>query len=344
MNWRRLLKLAGVVLAAISLWPTPSSAALRLCNQTSYILYTAFGAATKTELDTRGWTRIVPGDCAIPIPDPLTAPAYFIYAHTSRAHSGAPRAWGGNVPICARDTNFSERTKLPVKGCSGADFYKMPFAVLDRHGKLTWTTTFTESPNLRTLQDARRAGINRLLEDLGYRVDVPGERARDLALEDFHKRLRLSADASDADLFAALETEALKAAAPAGYTVCNSTDEALWAAIALQTPKGFVTRGWWQVPGGACSRILTEPLRTDRIFLLAQRKAKRVVVSGPMKLCVADTEFEFVGPKPCKGRGLAEAGFAITETKGRNGYVANIGDNGLLPPAPASAAKGPSGK
>src|SRR5437763_15965682 len=115
----------------------------------------------------------------------------------------------------------------------------MPFAVIDRHGRAALTSTFTESPDLKTPQEAKRAGINRLLEDLGYRVNVPGERARDLALEDFHKRLKLSADASDADLFAALETEALKAAAPAGYTVCNSTDEALWAAIALQTPKGF---------------------------------------------------------------------------------------------------------
>src|SRR5689334_1755020 len=109
MNHRPLLKFASVALVAVSLRPMPSLADLRLCNQTSYVLYTAIGAATKSELDTRGWTRIAPGDCAVPISDPLTAPAYFIYAHTSRAHSGPPRAWGGNVPICARETDFSQR-------------------------------------------------------------------------------------------------------------------------------------------------------------------------------------------------------------------------------------------
>ena len=344
MIFRRPCTAAGVLFATALLWSTPSSAALRLCNETSYVLYAAIGAATKTELDTRGWTRIVAGDCATPIAEPLTAPAYFIYAHVSQAHTGTSRAWGGNVLVCARETNFGQRVKLPVRGCQGEDFYKMPFAVLDRHGRSSWTTTFTEDPSIKSLKEAKRAGINRLLEDLGYRINVPGERARDLALEDFRKRMKLSADAGDADIFDALETEALKAAAPAGYTVCNQTDEPLWAAIGFETPKGLVTRGWWQVSAGACSRALTDPLKTDRVFLLAERKGKHVVVSGPMKLCTADTQFEFVGRKACSGKGLAMVGFTVTQTKGRTGYVANVGDNGLLPPAPPLAGRGLPGK
>jgi uncharacterized membrane protein len=342
MKFAKVLIIAGMAAGALLARAAPASAALKLCNQTSYVVYAAIGAATKTELDTRGWTRIVPGDCQTPIPDPLAAPAYFIYAHTSQAHSGPSRAWGGNVPICARDTNFAQRTKLPVHGCQGNDFYKMPFAVLDRHGSPSWTTTFTESPALKTLKDARHAGINRLLEDLGYHVNVPGERARDLALEDFHKRMKLPADASEADLFDALETEATKAAAPAGYTVCNDTDEPLWAAIALQTPKKFVTRGWWQVSPGACSRVLTEALKTDSVYLLAEHKGKHVVVSGPTKLCVANVEFEIAGRAPCTGKGVTAMGFAVTNTKGRAGYVAHIGDNGLLAPAPPPHKAGPA--
>lgn len=345
MTLPSLGRVTGLLATIAFLWPSSSYAALRLCNQTSYILYAAIGAATKTELDTRGWTRITPGDCTVPVTDPLNAPAYFVYAHTSQAHSGPPRAWGGNVPICARDTNFSQRTRLPVKGCPGPDYYKMPFAVLDRHGKLTWTMTFAESPPLKTLKEAKHAGINRLLADLGYHVNVPGERARDLALEDVHKRLKLSVDASDAAVFAALETEALRNTAPAGYTICNNTDAPLWAAIAFQSEKGFVTRGWWQISPGACSHALTEPLKTDGVYLAAERKDKQAVVSGPLKLCTADAEFEFVGKKAaCKRPGLTVTGFALTQTRGRNGYVATIGDNGLLPQSPqrpyrASTAK-----
>lgn len=333
MRLARLFSIAALAAVSFGGGSHPAAAALKLCNQTSYIVYAAIGSATKKELDTRGWTRIAPGACQTPIAAPLTAPAYFIYARTAQAHSGPSRAWGGKVPICARDTDFVQKTKLPVRGCQGSDFYKMPFAVLDRHKLSSWTTTFTESPEIKSLKAAKRAGIDRLLEDLGYHVKVPGDRARDLALEDFHKRMKLPADATDADLFNALETEASKHAAPAGYTVCNDTDQPLWTAIALQAAKGLTERGWWQISAGACARLLTDPLKTDRVFLFAQHKNKRVVVSGPLKLCVSDAEFEFPQKKACTGKGLSVRGFAATATRGRTGYVAHVGETGLLPPA-----------
>lgn len=326
------LMVVGLLAAGILVQARPASAALKLCNQTSYIVYAAIGAATKTQLDTRGWTRIAPGDCATPILEKLTAPAYFVYAHTSRAHSGPPRAWGGNVPICARDSNFSQRTKLPVRGCPGGDFYKMPFALLDRRGANSWTTTFRESANFKTPRDAKRVGVARLLEDLGYRVNVPGERARDLALENFHKRAHLPADANEAELFAALETETMKAAAPAGFAMCNYTGRPLAAALGLPAGKGTATRGWWQVPPGACSHLLTEPLKTDRVFLLAEEEGHQPAISGPVKLCVADGKFERAASSICKGRGLRQAGFAVVDVKGRAGYIANIDDTGLSSP------------
>src|SRR6185437_14634653 len=70
----RFLFAFAVIVAAMLGGAAPASAALQLCNQTSYILYAAFGAATKAELDARGWSRIAPGDCATPIPQSLTAP------------------------------------------------------------------------------------------------------------------------------------------------------------------------------------------------------------------------------------------------------------------------------
>lgn len=341
MTFSRLIP-AAVVFAAFALCgAVPANAALKLCNQTSYILYVAIGSATKKELDTKGWSRIVPGDCAIPIAESLTAPAYFIYARTSRAHSGPMRAWGGNVQICARDTNFSERTKLPVRGCRSNEFYKMPFAVLDRHGLTTWTTTFKESPNLKTLKDAKHAGINRLLEDLGYHVNVPGERARDQALEDFHRRTKLPADANDAELFASLEVQATKAASPAGYTVCNSSDQQIWVAIGLQGPKGITTRGWWEAPAGACSRVISDSLRTNGVYLFARGKGKQPpIVTGHTSLCIRSTEFELNASQPCSGKGFSKVGFALTDTRGRTGYMANIGQNGLAQPTPQARKPG----
>lgn len=334
MTFRRLLQ-AACALAFVLCGAPPAQASLKLCNQTSYILYVAVGSATKKELDTTGWLRIVPGDCATPISELLRAPAYFLYARTSRAHSGPMRAWGGNVQICARDTNFTQRTKLPVRGCPSNEFYKMPFAVLDRHGHTTWTTTFKESPSLRTLKDAKHAGVNRLLEDLGYHVNVPGERAHDQALEDFHRRTKLPADANEAELFAALELQATKKGSPAGYTVCNSSEQPVWIAIGRQAQKGIATRGWWEAPAGACSRVISETLHTNGVYLFARGKGKQPpIVTGGTKLCIRGTEFDLNGAQPCSGKGFSKAGFAFTDTRGRAGYMANIGQSGLVQPGP----------
>jgi uncharacterized membrane protein len=339
MNLARLLQIVGLLAVAALVLARPASADLRLCDQTSYILYTAVGQATKTELDVHGWIRIAPGDCATVVDSGLNKPAYFLYARTSQAHSGPVRAWGGNVQICARDTNFGTKTKLPVKGCPGEDFYRMPFAVIDRRGKTSWQTTFTESRNIKSLHDAKHAGINRLLTDLGYRVNVPGERARDQALDDFHKRMKLSADASDSELFDAMETEAMKAVAPAGYTVCDDAGEPLSVAIGMPKDKTVDTRGWWQLAPGACAHLLTEPLKTDRVYLLAEGKNKRLVVTGGAKLCVAETEFEISAKGAC-AKGQTAKGFAVMYTSRRPGLVANVGDKGLLPPMSRAQAAG----
>ena len=347
MTLRRVPIAVAMACAGALMAPRPAAASLHLCNQTSYVLYVALGAATRTELDTQGWTRVVPGDCATPLQGPLSAPAYFIYARTSQAHAGEGRAWGGKVQICAKETNFSQRIPLPTHGCKGEDFFPLPFAVLDRHGLKTWRTTFTESKQIASRGAARDAGLDRLLADAGYHA-APGKQGREAALQAFRARMKLPSDATDTDLFDALETEAMKAAAPAGYSVCNDTDSAVWAAIGLQKEKSFVTRGWWQIPAGGCARTVTEPLKTDRVYLLAEHKPKRVLVSGPMKLCVADIEFEVNGRGRCGERGLSEAGFAVTDTKGRSGYVAHVGDDGLLPPAPSAhgtpSAQAPASK
>src|SRR6201999_186363 len=67
MRFLRLFAIAALAALFICTASRPASAALTLCNQTSYIVYAAIGSATKKELDTRGWTRVAPGDCQNPI-------------------------------------------------------------------------------------------------------------------------------------------------------------------------------------------------------------------------------------------------------------------------------------
>lgn len=331
----------GALVAAIGLGGRSASADLRVCNRTSYIVYGAVGYESGTQMLTRGWTRVVPGECATALEGRLDQPAYFLYARSSRAHSGPARAWGGRIRLCAKETNFAIDVPVGAARCGSDDAFLMPFASLATGHKASWTTTLTGTNHFGTDAAARGAGIARLLADIGYRVGLGSSAVSDAgALADFRARLRLPPKAGDAQLFDALETEAQKTVAPEGYAVCNDGQVELWAAIALHEHGADVTRGWWDVPPGACAKILSNALAFDTVYLLAESRRNGKLVSGPTKFCVASVAFEHPGNIRCAGRGTTLAGFAATGTKGRTGFVAHIGNDGLLPPAPTPTARG----
>lgn len=318
----------AAVLAIAAFAAIPAHAALTVCNQTSYVIETAVGYQAKTEAITQGWARIVPGKCAGIFPEPLTSPAYYLYAKSSQAHSGPARAWGGKVRLCAKATNFVLHQPLIMDTCP-EDSFIMPFSRVDTHGKRDWSETLTESSKLSSLDLARQAGIVRLLIDSGYKI--VDAKSADKALKSFYQRMKIGPHVSNDDLFNALETAALKSAAPMGYSICNDSSGEIYAAIGLQNGKEMQSRGWWKVAPGACARAITQPLAADRIFLLAQTRSNPRLVSGPEKFCIADIEYETSLRQNCASKGLTEAGFAATQTKGLTGYAAHIGNSGLLP-------------
>jgi uncharacterized membrane protein len=143
MKWALLLALQ---LALVALAPAPAHAALTLCNRTSYILYAATSAIQSPGSDTRGWTRIAPGECEIARKEPLTAEGYLVHARTSIAHSGPARSWGGAYPVCVKDANFAIRQTVTQPYCSAEDTFALPFASLNNRGKSVWTMNFDEQP------------------------------------------------------------------------------------------------------------------------------------------------------------------------------------------------------
>ena len=332
MTGRALSRFAFALFTPVfcAVFSAPASAALNLCNRTSYVLYAATAQTADGQIATHGWTRVAPGACAIAVPGPLAASGYEVYARTSRAHRGPAHEWGGTDRRCVKDTDFS--LKLPDGGdrCPSGDSFAVPFARLDTKGQANWTTTFTLSPAIATLAAARDAGIARLLSDIGYKPKAGGNWVP-AALTRFRLKLRLPPDAGSADLFDALETEAMKVSAPAGYAICNDTDAPFWAALGEKSGKAWRARGWWQVMPGACAQAITQPLAADKIYLLAERQNGVKLVSGRENFCVTNITFEVEGRERCKERGLKAAGFAATDTRGRSGFVAHVGENGLLP-------------
>ncbi|HEV2562449.1 MAG TPA: DUF1036 domain-containing protein [Rhizomicrobium sp.] len=322
---------AVFVLAALAFSAAPASAALRLCNQTSYVLYAASAWQDRPNIVTQGWTRVAPGSCAQAIASVLTAPAYYVYARTSQAHAGPSRNWGGNAQFCVKDGNFSLRAPMAASGCQSDDAFPVPFAQINTQAMKNWTMTFTESAQGGRMDAARNAGIDRLLSDIGFKVGRNGAMDRDAALKKFRARMKLPANANDSDLFDALETEALKVAAPAGYSICNESNAELWAALGLKSGKTWVSQGWWHVAPGACAKALTDPLSADKIYLHAEKHGNHQLVAGPAHFCITNITFEVQGKENCAKRGLANAGFAATNTKGVTGFAAHISDNGLVP-------------
>lgn len=321
--------LCAAVFAAVVAAATPANAALTVCNQTSYVIDTAIGYQAKTEAVTQGWARIIPGKCAGIFPSPLTSQAYYLYARSSQAHSGPAREWGGKVRLCAKTTNFVLHQPLIMDTCP-EDSFIMPFSRVETHGKANWSTTLTEQPSITSFEIARQAGIVRLLIDAGYKITNAASATG--ALGSFYKRMKLGPHTSTDDLFDALETAARKSAAPTGYSICNDSAAEIYAAIGVQNGADLVSRGWWKVVPGSCARAITQPLTYDKVFLLVEGNNNPRLVTGPEKFCVANIEYETPQRANCSAKGLSEAGFAVTVTKGVTGYAAHVGNNGLLAP------------
>jgi uncharacterized membrane protein len=323
-----LLALAGLMAPARF---TPAQAALTLCNRTSYILYAATSAVQSPRSEATGWTRIAPGDCQLTRKEALMAETYLVHARSSIAHSGPARAWGGDVPVCVKDGNFILRRGAAQVSCA-ADTFALAFAPVNNRGKSVWVMHFDEKPAMN-MTEAQLAGVKRLLKDNGYkiaRINGRPDKATGAALTDFRKRMGFTDKDGNPELFNALEREARKAVAPAGYTVCNEAKDALMVALAQNDGGKAVSRGWWTVDPGACAKAITTPLSSEAVFLLAQRKTGGSLVTGPQRFCVTQAAFEIQGAQSCSTRGLTEAGFARTQTKGLNGYVARIGPLGLM--------------
>jgi uncharacterized membrane protein len=303
---------------------SPAHASLTLCNRTSYVIYAATGQLTGSQIALQGWARIAPGACEEALKSDLTAQGYYLYARSSRAHSGTPRAWDGQVNLCARDNNFQFRMPFGARCPDGG--FELPFAQINTHHMRNWTATFREQPDLASMAAAERAGLRRLLGDTGVR-DIAGDKQLDEALAAFRRKLHLQAGTPA--LFAALETEAMKSAAPTGYTVCNDSDKPFYAAVGLQNGAPFVARGWWTVAAGSCSHLLTEPLK-GKVWLRVERDKGPPLVAGPMNFCVTNIEFEIQGRDNCAKRGLTAAGFAETNSRGLGGFSAHVSGNGLV--------------
>jgi len=224
---------------------------------------------------------------------------------------------------------------LSAKQCDSDDYFQLPFAAVDTHRQRSWTMTFSESAALATLPQAERAGLKRLLLDLGYKIraiDAKPDKATDAALADFRKRLRMAPTATADDLFDALETEAMKTATPAGFSVCNDTEKSVAAAAGRKTGAYWASHGWWKIAAGSCAQLFADLKGVDAVYLLVQRSTGRPWQAGRKNSASPISSSISPAVQTAPRAGTHEAGFAEIRVKGLPGYAAHVGDGGLLKP------------
>jgi uncharacterized membrane protein len=322
----RLILIALLLAAA-----APAHAELSLCNRTSYVLETAIGLEQRNTMATRGWFRIVPGQCARVLEEPIETELVYVHARTPPVYGTAPLPQGGHAELCINQQNF---VLANARGCSNPVRFTAIKPSVTEKGP---TANLAEEADYDYTQ-ARLAGIQRLLVISGYDANpidgVQGSKTT-AALNKFLADRKLPADAaSGADFFDVLLKAALSPEG-FGFSWCNETNQSVMASLGLVEMGAVVTRGWYRVEPGKCVRpdirggllkVYSYAEAVDNNGRAIKRGGKTVAWGGNVELCTRDGKFELSDHKDCVARGLNQAGFAAVDLSGQSAVTVRFKD------------------
>lgn len=300
----------------------PAEASLKLCNETSYMLEAAIAHKPGSKWRVEGWWSIQPGTCATAIKENLRDREYFTFARSITGHVGGRKAWGGRFSFCTGNGTFSLDNP---PNCEQSGLQLLGFSRIETGGAKNWTNTFSENAEL-DLKKARIAGIQRLLRDIGYeRVNIDGYvgRRTRLAITKFKKENKLRpGDELTNELYDALARAANEMVQQAGLELCNSTDFDLFAAVADNASAGaaWVSRGWYQLGKGQCTRVIKDPLSKSSYFAYAEAilpGGDFYSWGGEKSFCVNDIRFSIDSEESCTVRGYDQRNFGKVEVNGK---------------------------
>lgn len=118
----------------------------------------------------------------------------------------------------------------------------------------------------------------------------------------------------------------LAAPAEAGFGVCNKTDRTTDVALGYHDGKGWGSAGWWTLPPGSCSTLLTNPLHARYYYLYAIQHDIGGGWDGEHGFCVRGTSFRIQGNGDCTKRGFDRKGFFEIDTGQAIDWTQNLAD------------------
>jgi uncharacterized membrane protein len=293
------------------------------CNRTSYAASIAVGIRNGGLWLTRGWWAVPAGECKVVVKGPLSQASYYVFARSSFAHTGSVRTWGGSQTLCIGNGAF-QATSDGSDDCN-AGYDPQGFAKVETEGKAAWTTTLSEDPGYKSMEQARVAGLQRLLYDLG-RFEGPFDGIAGPKYNEALTQVRteLGVGPTDtANLYAKLLAEAAKVQVSAGLTFCNRSQDVIWTALGQDLQGKKESKGWWRLQPGQCAKVIKDRL-DDRVmygFAIADREGSPETWGGADQFCTKDSSFDLEGVGDCAARGFTSTGFMKIETAGREGIT-----------------------
>lgn len=321
-----LYSISIVWFAWLALLPQPVQAAdgVKLCNETSYALNISVAYQTGSASRSEGWQQILPGQCQVGLRNLPPRAQAFIYAVSDPVHKGNGLAFEGRERFCI--ASMVEDFELDGRReCRNRGYIETDFADIDLRGKLP-SVTFKEAESFGA-KKAEVAGIQRLLKDFGYDINVIDGfmgRKTEEALKDYRREKKLSSGQKNKALLQNLITNTQEAREGQGFRFCNKTQYLVWAAIGTISDLGFTSKGWLRIPAGQCGVAINEDLNERYYFTYAeavdnngnpvQEGGRNKIWGGSFSMCTKTPRFIIDGRDNCLERGFDEHGFERIDT------------------------------
>lgn len=316
---------------------TDAQAQYSLCNKTSYALKAAMGYIDGERLATRGWWRLRPGECKIALSESTKEGSYWVYGESIAGHRGPIRSWSGDTPLCVETQGFFNLRNQ--EACDDDPTRKRDFfdVQVTSAANGRWQTDFVEAA-FYTSATAKIAGMQRLLQDVGEKLEGTSDLATERVVAKYKRDRSLPAAATDEEVIDRLIEEATKREEGLGLFFCNKTESPIWTAYALSREESEIygVRGWWKLAGGECARVIKGEIERDHVYVHAAVDGAgedRTILGGDKKFCINTVEFDIEDGSNCADQEVEEASFRRFAIEA--GAATITFEPGMFPPAPA---------
>ena len=126
--------------------------------------------------------------------------------------------------------------------------------------------------------------------------------------------------------------------ARADFRVCNETPETVGVSLGYKAGDGWVSEGWWHVPGEDCQTLVSGALTARFYYLYAENAERSRRWGGEARMCTAEEEFRIVGVADCVPRGYARMGFGEYDTGEQTSWTVRLTTEGSSAAEAASVA------